>query len=158
MFFFVQTAVIVGGELEVLNSWRGVNDGINYSFYLRKSVESFVVMYNYHKLKVYGLAKEINVEMLKYITHSRVEFYIKNQLGRATLSVMLNIAEGSGRLTDPDKKRFYVISRSSLFEVSSVLELLKETLSITDEQYKWFDRKLQTLSRMLNSLIESLRS
>ena len=132
--------------------------GIEYTFYHHKKCLCFVIMYNYHRLKVYGIAKEINVEMLKFITHSRVEFYIKNQLGRATLSVMLNIAEGSGRLTDSDKKRFYVISRSSLFEVSSVLELLKECLAITDEQYKWFDRKLQTLSRMLNSLIDSLRS
>jgi four helix bundle protein len=115
-------------------------------------------MYQYHKLKVYTLAKDINVEMLKFISQSKVEFYIKNQLGRATLSIMLNIAEGSGRNTNSDQSRFYVISRSSLFEVSSILELLIESELISIEYFRLLDKKLQTLSRQLLALINSLRS
>ncbi len=42
--------------------------------------------------------------------------HIRDQFERASLSIVLNIAEGSGRLTEADKRRFYSIALGSLKE------------------------------------------
>lgn len=46
-----------------------------------------------------------------------------SQIRRASVSVSLNIAEGASRRTQAERKRFYEISRSSLVEIDSQLEI-----------------------------------
>ena len=50
------------------------------------------------------------------------EYFLKSQLRRAAISVVSNIAEGSGRKSDLERKRFYEIARSSAIEIDSQLE------------------------------------
>ena len=47
----------------------------------------------------------------------------KDQFDRALLSIVLNLAEGSGKLTAKDKRRFYAIAFGSLREVQALLDL-----------------------------------
>ncbi len=47
----------------------------------------------------------------------------RNQLDRASRSIALNLAEGSGKRTIKDKKKFYQISLGSLRECQAVLIL-----------------------------------
>jgi four helix bundle protein len=49
---------------------------------------------------------------------------MKEQFERAILSVTLNLAEGSGRVTAKDRRRFYVISLGSLREVQAIFDLV----------------------------------
>ncbi len=51
---------------------------------------------------------------------------IKDQFERASLSIVLNISEGYGRLTEKDRRRFYVIAFGSLRETQCLLTLLKQ--------------------------------
>lgn len=48
---------------------------------------------------------------------------MKDQLDRASLSVVLNLAEGSGKPSPRDKKRFYSIAMGSLRETQAILQL-----------------------------------
>jgi four helix bundle protein len=50
---------------------------------------------------------------------------LKNQFDRCTLSVVLNLAEGSGKPTSADRKRFYAIALGSLRETQALLRLAK---------------------------------
>jgi four helix bundle protein len=49
--------------------------------------------------------------------------FLKEQLLRASSSVALNVAEGSGKWTGKDQKRFYSIAYGSLRECEAILEL-----------------------------------
>ena len=49
-----------------------------------------------------------------------------DQLKRASLSIVLNLAEGSGKRSEKDRRRFFQISFGSLREVQSLLEILEE--------------------------------
>lgn len=49
--------------------------------------------------------------------------YLKGQLLRAAASVALNIAEGSGKPTPKDQRRFYGIALGSLRECQAALDL-----------------------------------
>ena len=49
--------------------------------------------------------------------------HLKDQLERAASSVVLNLAEGTGRPTRPDKRKFYNIALGSLRECQAALDL-----------------------------------
>lgn len=49
---------------------------------------------------------------------------LRDQFDRASLSVVLNLAEGSAKATAKDRKRFYRIAFGSLREVQCVLDLI----------------------------------
>ena len=49
---------------------------------------------------------------------------IKNQLDRGSLSIPLNLAEGRGRRTLTDQKRFFQIAFGSARECKAILDLV----------------------------------
>ena len=67
----------------------------------------------------------------------KVPKYLQDQLLRASSSVALNIAEGSGKRTQNDQKRFYSIALGSLRECQAILEIedagTKETSDAADQ-------------------------
>ena len=69
---------------------------------------------------------------------------------------MLNIAEGSGRYTKPDKRNFYVISRGSAFECVAILDYLHDNKMIESVKFNSFYIALEEISKMLYSLIKGL--
>ena len=50
---------------------------------------------------------------------------LRDQLDRASVSVVLNIAEGSGRFTPAEKAHFYLIARGSAMECLAAVSLLR---------------------------------
>jgi four helix bundle protein len=55
----------------------------------------------------------------------RIFGFLQDQLLRASASVALNTAEGSGKRTAQDQRRFYSIALESLRECEAILELEK---------------------------------
>ena len=53
----------------------------------------------------------------------KVSRYLQDQLLRASSSIALNVAEGSGKRTLPDQARFYTIALGSLRECEAILAL-----------------------------------
>src|SRR5687768_2394696 len=47
---------------------------------------------------------------------------LADQLRRAALSIPLNIAEGTGKLSEPDRRRYYGIARGSAMECGALLD------------------------------------
>ena len=52
---------------------------------------------------------------------------IKDQLNRASLSIVLNLAEGSGKESTKDRKRFFQMAFCSIREVQAILEILENS-------------------------------
>jgi four helix bundle protein len=71
--------------------------------------------------KTYQLAKELYLECLKL----EIKGELRDQLHRASLSIVLNLAEGSGKITAPDQRRFYSIAFGSLRETQALVDLLQ---------------------------------
>ncbi|MEK6580325.1 MAG: four helix bundle protein [Bdellovibrionota bacterium] len=49
--------------------------------------------------------------------------HLKDQLKRAASSIVLNLAEGSAKPTEKDRKRFYAIALGSFRETQAILHL-----------------------------------
>jgi four helix bundle protein len=70
-------------------------------------VSYFRVMFDFEKLQVYQKSKEFNLKIQKdVLTMNTIEKTTKDQLRRASLSIVLNIAESTSRFSDADKKTF----------------------------------------------------
>lgn len=116
-------------------------------------------MFDFEKLQVYQKAKEFNLEIRKDILSlEKLEKVSRDQLRRASMSIMLNIAEGTSRFSNADKRNFYVIARGSAFESIAILDLLTTENLVVTEQYKFFYSKGEELSKMLFSMIRSLEN
>ena len=61
--------------------------------------------------------------------------YLADQLQRAATSVVLNIAEGAGEYSGPDKARFYRMSKRSATECAAILDVCRELRVVTPERY-----------------------
>ena len=69
---------------------------------------------------------------------------------------MLNIAEGSGRFTKPDKRNFYIIARGSVFECVAIFDYLKDMKQIEEDKFMQFYTSLEEVSKMLFAMIKEL--
>lgn len=113
-------------------------------------------MFDFEKLVVYQKAKLLNKEILLFLKQEKhIDSFLRDQLKRASISIVINIAEGSGRFTKPDKKNFYIIARGSVYECVSILDVIKDEDSITSEKFKEFYKNFEEVSKMLLGLIQS---
>jgi four helix bundle protein len=115
-------------------------------------------MFDFEKLQIYQRAKAYHISIRVIIKNHKVDKYVTDQIIRASMSVMLNIAEGSGRFSLRDKRNFYIIARSSIFECVALLEILLNDKIIDQEEYKKMYDESETISKILYSLIGTLDS
>ena len=81
--------------------------------------------YKFQNLKVYALAREIFIDILNASNKiPRNMYFLRDQLLRAWLSVILNIAEGSGKDSDKEFKRYIQNSLGSLNESVACLDIV----------------------------------
>ena len=82
------------------------------------------------RLDAYRLAIEFHRELVP-LARSRELYALRDQMLRAAESVVLNIAEGAGRVSPADKRRFYAIAAGSAMECGACLDLLRNRNAIT---------------------------
>ncbi len=83
-------------------------------------------------------------------------FGLTNQLRRAAVSVILNIAEGSDRKSDLEFIRFLRISMASLEEVVSGLYIAMDQGWLTQDIFQKLYNSANQLASKLHSLIHHL--
>lgn len=114
--------------------------------------------FDFEKLNVYKEAVSFADEaytLTKDFSKDEV-FGIVGQIRRASLSVPLNIAEGSGR----SKREFTVYlkrARTSLYECIPLLELCLRQGFIDPEIHRQHYERVNNLSKLLSALIRSVR-
>ncbi len=113
-------------------------------------------MFDFCKLDVYQKAKSFCISMNKMIIAKKFDKTTNDQLRRASFSIMLNIAEGSSRFGNKDRRNFMVVARGSTFECAAILEYLSEISEINQSDFSTFTNNLEQISKMLFSLIQHL--
>ena len=110
-------------------------------------------MFDFEKLTVYQKTNSLNISILKYLQRSKeIDPYLKDQLKRATLSIVLNLAEGTGRISKAEKKRFYTIARSSVFECVAIISVLKDCQTMEKQLFVEYYSCYEEVSKMLLAL------
>jgi len=84
------------------------------------------------------------------------DFSFKNQIERASVSIMNNIAEGFERRTNKELKNFLFIAKGSTGETRSMLYLGMELRYITEKDFKKMYNLSVEISKLLSGFIKSL--
>jgi four helix bundle protein len=114
-------------------------------------------MLYYESLAVYKKAFAVNSQIYQFLKRNKnIPPYMKNQLGRASLSVMLNIAEGTAKTSSRDRRNFYTTARGSAFESASIINFLTSEEEISEEEAKIIYGSFEEVSKMLFAMIKNL--
>ena len=91
---------------------------------------------NHEKLDSYRVAVEfLAITAIVLDKFPRGFSQTADQLRRASLSIPLNIAEGYGKRTTPDRVKFYGIARGSAHECGAIFDSLKILKIVDDSTY-----------------------
>ncbi|MCH5719143.1 four helix bundle protein [Niabella hibiscisoli] len=112
-------------------------------------------MTNYKNLEVWKKSMELVREIyLLTKTYPKEELYaLTSQTKRAAVSVPANIAEGSGRNYKKDTIQFLHISRGSLYELETLLNIAVMVDITSEELFEPFVSSIDECLKILNGLI-----
>jgi four helix bundle protein len=105
---------------------------------------------------VYRVAVEFQL-LAASICSSRRLGVLRGQLDRASVSIVLNIAEGSGRFTPADKAHFYRIARGSAMECLAALTLLDDRFLVSPAVHRRSRALLTRIVAMLTRLAGAMQ-
>jgi four helix bundle protein len=116
------------------------------------------IYFDFQKLEVYRKAKDFYLHSKQILEEAKLERYVRDQLGRASYSVALNIAEGSAKKTNPDRRNFFTIARGSIFECAAILDILHQEGKIDQVVYSNLLKLASEISKMLFVMARNLES
>jgi four helix bundle protein len=79
---------------------------------------------DHEKLEVYKASLEFITWTIPVLDRLPANASVRNQLDRASTSIPLNIAEGNGKFTSPDRCRFFDNARGSALESAACLDVM----------------------------------
>ena len=86
------------------------------------------------------------------------DYGLVDQIKRASVSVMNNIAEGFGRISNKEFVRFLGFASSSAHEVKSMSYVLLDLKFIDDKEFQKLNESVDITKNMILGLIKYLRS
>jgi len=102
-------------------------------------------------------AKQVII-IIDKINSDRKHYRILEQTEAAATSVAANIAEGKGRFSRKEFKQFLYIARGSIYETITFLNIMKELNWLSAEEVDELEKEGLVLNKMLNSLINKLKT
>ena len=109
-------------------------------------------------LDVFKLAHEITLEIY-HLTDKFPDcekYGLISQIRRASMSIPMNLMEGSHRLNTKEYRQFVGIARGSAGELKYQLMLSRDLKYLTEDTYQQLREKAESISKMLTRLAASL--
>jgi four helix bundle protein len=115
---------------------------------------------SYRDLRVWQNAMDLVVSIYHETQEfPREELYgLTSQMGRVAVSIPSNIAEGKGRSTDRDRALFFCHARGSMLELETQILIAQRLSYLAPPGAEALLKTSTELGRMLNSLIQSIKS
>ena len=115
-------------------------------------------MNNYKELKIWQKSVDLAVRIYEITKEfPKEELYgLTSQIRRSSSSIPTNIAEGCGRNSNPEMRRFLIISSGSSSELEYQLLLARDLNYISDIIYKELSDLVIQIRKMIYSFIQNL--
>jgi four helix bundle protein len=117
-------------------------------------------MKDFRNLKVWEKSHQLSIFIYKTtVKFPKNELYgLTNQIRRASTSIGANIAEGCGKDTDAELKRYLQIAMGSSSELDNFLLLARDLEYLDGKEYNTLQSELTKLRKMLNAFIQKLKA
>jgi len=110
----------------------------------------------FEKLDVYKKAVEFADRVYDFTKEfQKGNYYLTDQLNRASLSISANIAEGNGRYHKAERINFFRIARGSAFECVPILEICCRKKLISEEKNDVLRKDIEDICKMLSGLMKT---
>src|SRR5262245_40237373 len=119
-------------------------------------IEAVALLVDADRLDVYRVAREFDGFAARVLPR-RGCASLKDQLARASSSIVLNIAEGAGRYARPEKAHFYLIARGSAMECVGVLDVALGRGLVTAAAHRHGRGLLIRIVQMLTRLAQRMQ-
>ncbi len=100
-------------------------------------------------------AGELSLSVYEKLKNNN-DFAFKNQIQRAAVSIMNNIAEGFERKGNKEFKQFLFIAKGSCGELRSMLYLALKLKYLSEEDFKKLHNLSIEISKLLSGFIKTL--
>ena len=112
---------------------------------------------DYQELKVWQKAVDLTTEIYELVKllPTEEQYALSDQMRRAVVSVPSNIAEGRGRGTNKEFVRYLLMSRGSLWELSTQLVICEKLQYLKQDQMHDARQLIVEISKMINALAKS---
>jgi four helix bundle protein len=113
----------------------------------------------FEDLEVWKLARELAQDIYKYtaVGEFSKDYGLKDQMRRAAISIMSNIAEGFERNGNREFKRFLVIAKGSAGELKSQSYIAHDINYLSHEQFSVLYEAIDKVGRKIGSLIKTIK-
>lgn len=110
----------------------------------------------YKDLEIWQKSMDLTIEVysLTKLMPQEEKYALSDQMRRAAVSIPSNIAEGIGRGSEKETVRFLYISKGSLLELETQLEICKRLNFISESSYLYISTMIESICKMLNSFIQ----
>jgi four helix bundle protein len=117
-------------------------------------------MQDYRKLLVWEKAHQYVLSIYDVTAKfpDTERYGLTSQIRRAAVSIPANIAEGCGRETQNELRRFLYIAIGSGSEVDYYLFLVHDLKWIDTAEFQRLSNELDSIRRMLNAFIQKLKT
>ena len=114
--------------------------------------------FDFERLEVYQKTMQLVVTIFRLTRGLPKEYQhsLADQLRRASLSILNNLAEGSGKLSQKEKTQFYKTSLNSARECIPMLTLLMKEQQLSIEAHRALREDVVHIANMLGRLIASV--
>ena len=114
--------------------------------------------FRFLKWKMYTDAKLLFRDVLGVVKRIPKEyrFELGSQLTRSSFSIMLNMAEGSGKDSAKELNRFLDISLGSLHETLAVLDIFRDCDFISAKEFSSLSERLHEIARQIGGFKKSI--
>ena len=115
----------------------------------------------YENLEVWNKAVDFAVDVIdtvENISTGRKHYRLLEQIEASSTSVAMNIAEGKSRFSKKEFVQYLYISRGSLYETMTLLEIFRRKKWISDDQYSQLESRGKEIVSMIKGLINSISS
>ncbi len=116
--------------------------------------------FRFRKWKVYKDSQELFSDILKITTSlpSQYKYSLGDQVTRSSLSIVLNIAEGSGKSSIKELNRFLDIALGSAYETLACVDTFMQNNYISSKQQEELERQLQSICSQIGGFKKKLSS
>ncbi|OGI78642.1 four helix bundle protein [Candidatus Nomurabacteria bacterium RIFCSPHIGHO2_02_FULL_33_12] len=114
-----------------------------------------MIIKSFEDIMVWSKAKEFVVLVYKHFSNIK-DYSFRDQIQRASVSIMNNIAEGFERQTNKELRNFLFIAKGSCGEVRSMLSLAVDLNYISLKEKEILSERSIEISKMLSGFIKTL--
>jgi four helix bundle protein len=109
----------------------------------------------FEEMLVWQKSRTLSQEIYRAFSQNK-DFGFRDQIQRASISIMNNIAEGFERKGNKEFRKFLYISKGSCGEVRSMLYLAVDLKYINNDSFQKLFKDSEEISRMLSGFIKKI--